>query len=177
MTEEKPIAGDCAIDGCGRLAHSGGRYCAGHAKRIERGSTSAAPLRQHLPLRERVLKLSLDLADADSEDDGAYEKAWDNLEHAMSKWGDVIKARRGGVARSAILSPERRRQIARIGWTAWFTATPPDERREHARRGGNARTQVQPSLREIGKLGGTASSLASKRAAARKKGKRRQGGR
>src|SRR5712691_5585068 len=90
----------CDVPDCDRPVHSGGNYCAGHAKRRERGTPMGEPLReQHLSLRERVQKLAVDLADSDSEDDAAYERAWDALEHAVKDWAKEMHQRRAGKAR------------------------------------------------------------------------------
>lgn len=103
----------CEIDGCNRSAHSGGRHCSGHAKRVERGLSLAVPLRENLSLRERVLQLAIDLVRCDSENDQEWERCWDALEHALVRWSDSIRGRRGGLARAAALSASRRQEIAK----------------------------------------------------------------
>lgn len=89
----------CAATDCDRAVHSGGLYCAGHAKRIERGNTSSAPLRENLTLRGRCMDKVIALADADSEDEEAYERAWDALEHAVKDWAKYMHQSRAGKAR------------------------------------------------------------------------------
>lgn len=113
----------CAIADCLLPTHAGGLHCAGHAKRLERGQATTAPLREKLPLRERVLKLVNDLADADSENDAAYEAAWDALRKALEQWAREGLARKAVLARWAKLSPAQRsaemRKVRRTGtWSA-----------------------------------------------------------
>ena len=98
----------CEVDGCDRPTHSGGRFCAGHAKRVERGQPTSTQLREHLPLRERVLHLAIGLADADSDNDNEYERAWDALEHAVTEWADHLRAQRAGRARWNDSTPQAR---------------------------------------------------------------------
>lgn len=102
----------CEVEDCYRPTHSRSRFCAGHAKRVERGAPVSSPLRENLTLRERCLKLAIDLADCDAEDDQAFERCWDALEHALTEWADVRAARRAGRARFAKMTPEARSAYA-----------------------------------------------------------------
>jgi hypothetical protein len=130
-----PTARLCDDPDCIREAHSGGKYCAAHAKRLERGDKSSAPIRERLSLRGRVLQLCIDIADADSENDDDYERKWDALEHALREYADHVRGRRGGNARAMMLSPERRREIAQVAAAArWLLAGKHLPRRSQGKR-------------------------------------------
>src|SRR4051812_26765090 len=133
------MADTCDAEGCERPAHTRSRLCAGHAKRIERGDTSGAPIKERLTLRERVLNLAIGLADADSEDEKAYGKSWDALEHGVVDWGDAMRGRRGGEARAKAMSPEERSENARIAALALAQSMTPMQRQKSAQRAGLAR--------------------------------------
>lgn len=151
----------CATADCLQLAHAGGVHCAGHAKRLERGQTTAAPLREKLPLRERVLKLAIDLVDCDSEDDNAYERAFDALRKAVEQWARQGSARRARATQLAEQTPARRSEIARIGALARAARLSPERRRSIARTAVQARillasqqASVRPPAQPTGKRRG-----------------------
>jgi hypothetical protein len=130
-----PTARLCDDPDCIREAHSGGKYCAAHAKRLERGGRVGGKVRERLGLRERVLQLCIDLADADSEDEADYERRWDALKHALRAFGRHLDAQIGGHARAVALSPVRRREIAKLGATArWLLAGKHLPRRSQGKR-------------------------------------------
>jgi hypothetical protein len=123
----------CVEEGCVRKPHSNGRRCAAHQKRLERGTDPAA--RIHLKrrsLRERVLALVMDLADAQIE----YERRWDSLEHALRDW--ARSRTYGGTSLGALLTAERRSELARMGGLALAAQLTPEERRTRAAAGGHA---------------------------------------
>jgi hypothetical protein len=104
---------ECAVDDCLRPAHSGGKHCAAHAKQNQRGGITHAPIRDRMPLRERVSHLCDELANADSEDDKARAKAWDRLRKAIEEWAHALRQQRAGRARMLALSQEQRSALAR----------------------------------------------------------------
>ena len=139
------MASVCCVADCLSPTHAGGLRCAGHAKQHELGK-AAAPLRERLPLRERVLALCISLADADAEDDDAYEAAWDALRKALEQWRSVEVARRAAVARSVAMTPERRSEIARLGALARAASQSPERRRAVARMAVQARIKLASKL-------------------------------
>lgn len=69
----------CSIDGCLRPAYRSG-LCDGHDRRRRRGQVVHSPLAEvNLSPSERLASAALTFADADSEDDAAADRAWDNL--------------------------------------------------------------------------------------------------
>jgi hypothetical protein len=170
---------ECGIDGCPNLAHSGGQFCAGHAKRKERGQRLDSPLHERLSLRERVSKLCDDLANADSEDDSVRERCWDALEHALRKYAPAVLGRRGGKASAATLSPEERSERARQLAEARAVGLSPARRSEIASIAAQARAaRLSPERRrEIAKKARAAGLLAQRCASkSAPQGKRRTGG-
>lgn len=105
-------------------------------KRKARGGDLGAPVQERLSPRQRVFEAAIDLADADSEDDGAAGRAEANLAAAVSRWRDPLvmaeKGRLGGEERAVRLSPERRKEIARMGANARAVKLGADGRRRVA---------------------------------------------
>jgi hypothetical protein len=80
-----------------------------------------------LSLRERVVKLCIDLADADSEDDRAYEKAWDALRKSLEDWSDDLAKERAFAHGEPVALTE---QLAAAGGDAASAAADTDTRDE-----------------------------------------------
>jgi hypothetical protein len=77
----------CQWDGCEKPAMQGDHpYCSMHTKRQQRGTPMNAPEREILPPFERLVQASIDLADADSDDDGEYNRAESRLKAAAKCW-------------------------------------------------------------------------------------------
>lgn len=104
---------ECAVSDCLRLAHSGGKHCSAHAKQNQRGGITHAPVRERMPLHERVSHLCDELANADSEDDKARARAWDALRKAIEEFGAARWQHRAGKARMQALTPEERSLLGR----------------------------------------------------------------
>jgi hypothetical protein len=153
--------------------------CAAHAKRLERGTKANEPIREKLSLRARCQDLALKFADADSDDDEDFERRWDAIEHALREYAPAVLGRRGGENRAAVLSPERRREIAKQGAKAWALGLSAERRAEIASIAAQARAAaLSPQRRrEIAKKATEARVLACRQASkVGLKGKRRTGG-
>jgi len=118
MVTSPPQARDCEVAGCQKSAQKGGLYCSMHYKRRARGTNMHAPEQEKLPAQERIRAMAIAYADADSEDDGAYRRAWDNLTNAAEGWVTALLGRRGGAARAKSLTAKQRSEIARRGGLA-----------------------------------------------------------
>lgn len=86
----------CTVDGCLRRAkRDASGLCEGHTKRAQRGTTVAGGLLERTSSRytpyasplERLQEAALRLADADAEDEGAYQRAQDALRKAAEAYG------------------------------------------------------------------------------------------
>lgn len=79
----------CSVDGCDRPVEAGG-LCAGHRKRQLRGQVIDAPLSDSIAGRlspaSMLVEAALALADADTSDDDAYERAVDNHRKAALRY-------------------------------------------------------------------------------------------
>lgn len=140
----------CRVDGCEAemVKHQTGHgYCATHYKRLKRGGDLAAPVQERLSPRQRAVEAAIGLADADSEDDGAAEKAEANFAAAVSRWRDPLVMRElavknaplGGAARAKKLSAERRQEIATIAAIARTRKLTQEQRSKLARLAAQAR--------------------------------------
>jgi hypothetical protein len=72
MNSDTSTASDCAVADCERQARDGRQLCARHAKRKQRGADLFAAPQERLPPEERLLQATLDVIDADPEDDRAW---------------------------------------------------------------------------------------------------------
>ncbi len=86
--------GDCHVEGCTRPARSDGK-CWTHVKRRQRGKPLDAPVKARrrpgapdiAELADRLQIAALAYADADAEDDAAYDAAWCRLQAvAAAHW-------------------------------------------------------------------------------------------
>ena len=73
----------CTVGDCMRLAESGG-LCSAHRKRKQRGVQLGLPMvEKFCSTWDRLHAAAIDLAEADSEDDIAYQRAEDRLRKAV----------------------------------------------------------------------------------------------
>jgi predicted Fe-S protein YdhL (DUF1289 family) len=148
---EGTLMGDgrcCEEADCLRQAHSGGRYCSGHAKQIERDGKTSGPIRERLSIRERCLEKAIEVVNYDDDDnEEGYERAWDALEHALKDWHQTLMRSRGGKARWRNVSPEERSAVLRKAGQASGAA-----RRQQAiacSGKGTARARIRPRKRRV----------------------------
>jgi hypothetical protein len=75
----------CSVDGCDKPSEKGG-LCCGHRKRKQRGKRVAGEIRRYRQKpRELVLEAVLHLAEVDSTDKGAWQRAWARLRAAYTR--------------------------------------------------------------------------------------------
>lgn len=88
------------------------------------------------------MRLALDLADADSEDDTAYEAARESLRKAVRQWARELDARHAVSVRWGKTTAEERSafasRVATARWRAVHTRMHPPGR-HHVRRAGKRR--------------------------------------
>ena len=84
----------CGYPGCDEKASAGGTMCAMHYKRRERGSCMSDPKRERLTPWGRVVEAALELADADTEDDGDYHRREARLRMAAKRWVGTMAGRK-----------------------------------------------------------------------------------
>lgn len=106
---------ECEVADCLRPVHARGKHCAAHAKQHQRGGITHAPVRDRLPLRERIGHLCDELANADSDDDAGYARAWDRLRKAIEEWAHALRQSRAGRARMQSMSPAEQTAFRRQG--------------------------------------------------------------
>lgn len=139
---ESAGAQECEIADCLRPAHSRGRFCSAHAKQNQRGGITHAPIRERMPLQERVGHLCDELANADADDDRAYNKAWDALRKALMEWTQALRQQRAGRARMEGMSPEERSLLGRRAVKARSRKVARQRRIAIATKAANARAEA-----------------------------------
>lgn len=90
---------DCAVANCTRPAQARDPLCAAHRKRLQRGQGTGAPIAEQLDPFERALQAGIELADCDSGDDAAYERAVDRFRKACERWAVSLRQSAAGRAR------------------------------------------------------------------------------
>lgn len=100
----------CETADCLRPVRYRGSRCSAHAARLRKGGKTKGPIRERLPLRERIQHLCIGLADADSDDDRAYDRAWDTLRKAIEDWADELARERAG--KTPQRQSRKRRQVS-----------------------------------------------------------------
>jgi hypothetical protein len=86
----------CTAPGCDDSTRQGRAYCDFHRRRLDRGKPLTAPKKVRLNPRERLHEAALAWADADAENEAAYQKAATELLKAARAMapqvaGDVIR--------------------------------------------------------------------------------------
>lgn len=112
-------------------------------KRKARGGDLGAPKQERLERIQRAEEASISLANADSEDDGDYDRRKANWKAAISRYRDPLvmaeKGRLGGETRANVLTAERRQEIARIAAVARSQKLSKEERGRLAKAAAQAR--------------------------------------
>lgn len=117
----------CSVDDCGRPAREGD-LCPGHAKKKRRtgivgGELETAKSGENRPSARNLLReAAYTLADADSEDDAAYDRADHNLAMTAVRFArrsTVEKIRQAFERRRAEGLPVGRPRTGTSRWTRW----------------------------------------------------------
>ena len=111
----------CTVEGCDR---PGSPLCPMHRKRQQRGADLHAPEQERLSPWERLIAACNSVADADSDDDQAYDRATGNLRTANVNWTIALLER--GEVNKHLLEAVLHAARAALGRARWAGSSPQD---------------------------------------------------